>query len=53
MIYQDLALCEDLDVAANIFLGRELRDPLIGPIRVLDRVAMAEQAARMLDGLGL
>ena len=25
MIYQDLALCNDLDVAANIFLGRELR----------------------------
>ena len=25
MIYQDLALCEDLDVTANVFLGRELR----------------------------
>ena len=25
MIYQDLALCGDLDVAANVFLGRELR----------------------------
>jgi simple sugar transport system ATP-binding protein len=23
MVYQDLALCEDLDVAANLFLGRE------------------------------
>ena len=25
MIYQDLALCEDLDIAANIFLGREMK----------------------------
>lgn len=25
MVYQDLALCDDLDVAANFFLGRELR----------------------------
>lgn len=24
MVYQDLALCNDLDVAANLFLGREL-----------------------------
>ena len=36
MIYQDLALCGDLDVAANVFLGRELRrryrpDPLARP----------------------
>ena len=28
MIYQDLALCEDLDVAQNIFLGREIKKKL-------------------------
>ncbi|WP_221934883.1 ATP-binding cassette domain-containing protein [Georgenia yuyongxinii] len=27
MVYQDLALCNDLDVAANLFLGRELYQP--------------------------
>ncbi len=53
MIYQDLALCNDLDVASNIFLGRELRVPLVGRIRVLDRRAMAVEAARLLAELGL
>jgi len=52
MIYQDLALCDDLDVAANIFLGRELRRRL-GPIRILDRERMAAEAARMISELGL
>jgi simple sugar transport system ATP-binding protein len=52
MIYQDLALCEDLDVAANIFLGREIRRR-VGPLRLLDRVAMTAQAATMLAELGL
>ncbi len=31
MIYQDLALCEDLNVAQNIFLGREIKKNY-GPI---------------------
>lgn len=52
MIYQDLALAEDLDIASNIFLGRELRKR-IGPISLLDRDAMTNAAARDLDGLGL
>jgi simple sugar transport system ATP-binding protein len=52
MIYQDLALCDDLDIASNIFLGRELRRQR-GPFRVLDRVAMAREAARMLEELGV
>jgi simple sugar transport system ATP-binding protein len=52
MIYQDLALAEDLDVASNIFLGRELRKRY-GPISVLDRDAMRTETARMLAELGL
>jgi simple sugar transport system ATP-binding protein len=52
MIYQDLALCDDLDVASNVFLGRELRRRH-GPLRILDRVAMGREAARMLEELGL
>jgi simple sugar transport system ATP-binding protein len=52
MIYQDLALCDDLDIAANIFLGREIRRRA-GPVTLLDRNAMAREAARMLDELGV
>ena len=37
-VFQDLALCENLDVVANIFLGRELN-----PMR-LDEVAMETRA---------
>src|SRR5882672_5316755 len=39
MIYQDLALCGDLDVAANVFLGRERRRSY-GPFRFLERAGM-------------
>ncbi|CTQ63244.1 Ribose import ATP-binding protein RbsA [Roseibium album] len=52
MIYQDLALCEDLDVAQNIFLGRELKKNF-GPFRVLDRQAMTEAAANDIADMGL
>jgi len=52
MIYQDLALAEDLDVAANIFLGREIRRRL-GPLSLLDRNAMVIEAARVLAELGV
>src|SRR4029079_725698 len=52
MIYQDLALCGDLDVAANVFLGRERRRR-VGPIRLLDRQAMQEEARRGMQELGV
>ncbi len=53
MIYQDLALCDDLDVTANVFLGREPKRRLVGPVRVLDRERMREETARMISELGL
>jgi simple sugar transport system ATP-binding protein len=53
MIYQDLALCDDLDVTANVFLGREPKRRLVGPIRLLDRERMREETARMISELGL
>ena len=52
MIYQDLALCEDLDVAQNIFLGRELKKQ-VGPFRFLDREAMSRAAAEDIANMGL
>ncbi|MFN8520780.1 MAG: ATP-binding cassette domain-containing protein [Chloroflexota bacterium] len=53
MIYQDLALCDDLDVTANVFLGREPKRRLVGPVRVLDRERMRDETARMMADLGL
>lgn len=45
-VFQDLALCEDLDVVENLFLGQELRR---GP--ALDEVAMEQEAWRLLSQL--
>ncbi|NLE71995.1 MAG: sugar ABC transporter ATP-binding protein [Actinomycetales bacterium] len=45
-VFQDLALCEDLDVVENVFLGQELRR---GPL--LDEVAMEREAQRLLAQL--
>src|SRR5581483_8655850 len=44
-VFQDLALCENLDVVANIFLGRELH-----PLQ-LDEVAMELRAWTLLNEL--
>jgi simple sugar transport system ATP-binding protein len=52
MIYQDLALCNDLDVSTNIFLGRELRRRF-GFLSLLDRAGMFRETARILDELGI
>ena len=52
MIYQDLALCNDLDVSTNIFLGRELRRR-VGFLSLLDRARMSVETARILDELGI
>ncbi|MGO8695930.1 MAG: ATP-binding cassette domain-containing protein [Rectinemataceae bacterium] len=52
-IYQDLALAENLDVGANIFLGREKMKRRLGVLRVLDDAAMASEAQRVLDRLDI
>ena len=44
-VFQDLALCENLDVVANIFLGKELR-----PMQ-LDEVSMEIRAWTLLNEL--
>jgi simple sugar transport system ATP-binding protein len=51
-IYQDLALAENLDVSANIFLGREIRRTRLG-LPVLDDARMHREAAQALDRLGI
>jgi ABC-type sugar transport system ATPase subunit len=51
-VYQDLALAPDLDVAANLFLGRELKfGGLLGVLDVYNQRAMREQAAKHLKDL--
>jgi D-xylose transport system ATP-binding protein len=48
-VYQDLALCDNLDVVQNMFLGREIAEPLgIGPLGELD---MERNALEVLEGL--
>ena len=52
-VYQTLALAEDLDVPANIFLGREITRLNLGPLSVLNHKAMREQSATMLSTTGV
>ena len=49
-VYQDLALCDNLTAAENVFLGRELTKRIAG-LRVVDRRAMQSAAQRLFDEL--
>jgi simple sugar transport system ATP-binding protein len=50
IVYQDLALCDNLTAAANVFLGRELRRR-IGPLRILDYRRMYRRAGELFAEL--
>ncbi len=54
-VYQTLAVAPALDIAANVFLGRERRRP--GPLgtvfRMLDKPGMRRDAKTALDDLGI
>ena len=52
-IYQDLALAENLDVGANVFLGKEKTRRLFGLIPVTDDNYMREEASGALDELDI
>ena len=45
MVYQDLALCDNLTAAENVFLGREAKIRL-GPFSLINYAAMFREAAR-------
>ncbi len=51
MVYQDFALADNLDVAANVFLGREAVRWRLGPIRIMDKQCMDGRAREVLDNL--
>jgi len=48
IVYQDLALCDNLDIVQNMFLGREIKRGL-----VLDDITMEQKAAETLAGLSV
>ena len=48
VVYQDLALCDNLDIVQNLYLGREA---LSGGL--LDEIAMEQRAAETLAGLSV
>src|SRR5512133_2519319 len=52
-IYQDLALCENLDATVNIFLGREPVHKLLGLVDVVDRRSMLKESRNVLDQLDI
>jgi simple sugar transport system ATP-binding protein len=52
MVYQDFALAGNIDVAGNIFLGRERTLGGLGKVlRVMDRRGMNQESRQLLDRL--
>ena len=52
MVYQDLSLCDTVDVAGNLLLGREPLKRMLG-VPIMDKRKMHEDAAQMLEHLGI
>ena len=53
-VYQDLALCDNLDVVANLFLGQEqVEDGVSGVTRTLDEIEMEQRAVELLRELAV
>jgi ABC-type sugar transport system ATPase subunit len=52
-IYQDLALSDNLDVGANVFLGREPMDKMFGLLPRINRSLMRQAARKLLDDLDI
>jgi simple sugar transport system ATP-binding protein len=50
VVYQDLALADNLTASANVFLGREITRR-IGPLRFLDHAAMERRATALFGEL--
>jgi D-xylose transport system ATP-binding protein len=50
VVYQDLALCDNLDVVANLYLGVEAREQ---GLRFMDEIAMEGKATELLRSLSV
>ena len=53
MVYQDLALCDNLDICANIFLGREEKRRNLLGFKQLDHEHMLVRAEALLEQLNV
>jgi D-xylose transport system ATP-binding protein len=53
-VYQDLALCDNLDVVANLYLGHEETEhgPLAA-LRMINEIAMEQRALGLLESLSV
>jgi D-xylose transport system ATP-binding protein len=51
-VYQDLALCENLDVVENLFLGREAVNGVPG-VHSLNEITMEQRTLELLNSLGV
>ena len=51
MVYQDFALANNLDVASNVFLGREAVRLNLGLLKVMNKRHMEEESRRLIDRL--
>ena len=52
-VYQNLGLADHLDVPANIFLGREMEYFRLGPLSWLNKRAMRQKSAELLQQTGI
>jgi ABC-type sugar transport system ATPase subunit len=53
MVYQDYALANNLDVAANVFMGREVVRINLGPLGVMDYPHMEQETQNLLQRLNI
>ena len=52
-VFQDLSLCDNLDVVENLYLGRELRKSVIPGLSFFDRKKMHDNAIKLLKELAV
>ena len=52
-VYQDLALCDNLDVVANLFLGREKHHKFLPFLHALNDIEMERRTREVLDTLNI
>jgi D-xylose transport system ATP-binding protein len=52
IVYQHLALCDNLSAIANVTLGQEPVRFRVGPVKFIDRRAAAEEARRRIADVG-
>jgi simple sugar transport system ATP-binding protein len=50
VVYQDLAICNNLSAASNVFLGRELTKQY-GPFKIVDYAGMRAKSAQLFERL--